>query len=57
MTGPFSKLSAQMAQEFAESVIGAICTTTGLSLQNRIQHTHVDLFTDYEVKSIQTEER
>ena len=52
MTGPFDKLSPQMAQEFSDSVIGAICTSTGLSLQNRIQHAHVDLFTDYEVKSI-----
>ena len=49
MTGPFDKLSPQKAQEFADGIIGAICVTTGLSLQNRLQHAHVDLFTDYEV--------
>ena len=51
MTGPYSKLTPQQGYEFPSSVLVQIEVLTGLSLQTRIQHMHVDLYTDYEVST------
>jgi len=50
MTGPYSKLTPQQGYEFPSSVMVQIEVLTGLSLQTRIQHMHVDLYTDFELE-------
>ena len=52
MTGPYSKLTPQQGYEFPSSVMVQIEVLTGLMLQTRIQHMHVDLYTDFEVSTI-----
>ena len=51
MTGPYSKLTPQQGYEFPSSVMAQIEVLTGLMLQTRIQHMHVDLYTDFEVSN------
>ena len=52
MTGPYSKLTPQLGYAFPGEVLAQIEVNTGLSLQTRIQHMHVDLYTDFEVSII-----